>query len=322
MLFHRVTPFLETAVRSILGQTWDDFEFIIVDNGTGTGLSALGEARHDPRLRLLSFATNRGVPAAVNAACAEAAGEFVALMDSDDVALPERFARQLAVLRAEPDLALLATHALVVDAAGAVLRPQFTLAAGDQQRTYTRYSLPITNPSVMGRRAIFRAFPWREEFMVGSDYDFFARVIERHPCRALPEVLLHYRRHAGQITVSRFNEMVLGATLVRMVTARRRAGRPERLAELVRDLPGWSAQSAPAASVTYAYFAGQALAEGFPLLAVFLGRRHFSKCRTPAGLARATAVLGRALAQAPGEAAMLVRMFLTGPLRAHDLRPL
>jgi glycosyltransferase involved in cell wall biosynthesis len=320
LAFHRVTPFLRPAVRSILDQTMGDFELLLLDNGTGQGLAALGDDGRDPRIRLLSHPTNRGVPASVNAGCAAATGEFIALMDSDDLALPDRFARQLAVLRAEPALALLATHARVVDEAGAVIGPQFTLATEAEQREYSNYSLPITNPTVMGRRAVFLAFPWREEFPIGSDYDFFARVIERHPCRALPEVLLHYRRHGGQITVSRFAEMVQYASMVRLVTARRRAGRPEGLAELAAIQP--ARERTPGAAETYGAFAERAMADGFPLLAVFLGRRHFSHRRTPAGLARATWTLLRALAAAPGRAGSLLRMFLTGPLRTHNLRPL
>jgi glycosyltransferase involved in cell wall biosynthesis len=320
MAFHRVTPFLRPAVRSILDQTLRDFELLILDNGTGEGLAALGEEGRDPRVRLIPSGTNLGVPASVNLLCAAARGEFIALMDSDDIARPTRLEKQLAVLRAEPALALLSTHALIIDEAGAVLGAQFTLATEREQRIYTAYSLPLTNPTVMGRRALFLEFPWRVEFPIGSDFDFFARVIEHHPCRALPEALLHYRRHGGQITVRRFDEMVQCASLVRIVTARRRAGRPEQLAELVGSLD--RVVHLPDAAESYGDFARRALAEDFALPAVFLARRHFSKRRTPAGLAFATGILLRALARAPKQALLLVRMFLTGPLRTHDLRPL
>ena len=320
MAFHRLTPFLRPAVRSILNQTLRDFEFLIVDNGTGAGLAALGDEGRDPRVQLIPCATNLGVVTAHNAARAQAHGEFIANMDSDDLALPTRLERQLAVLRAEPRLGLLSTHALVINEAGEVLKPQFTLAGERDQHVFSSYSLPVTNPTMMGRRAVFGQFPMRDQFVISSDYDFFARVIEVHPCRALPEVLLHYRRHAGQMTVNQFPTMVLYACMVRLITARRRAGRPEGLAELLGSMGDWLARPPPP-SASYAFFAGRALAEDFPLLAVFLARRCVSLQRTAPALANAVRVLAAAAGREPGRVGSLLRMFFTGPLRTHGLRP-
>ncbi len=321
MPFHRVTPFLRPAVRSILDQTMRDFEFLIVDNGTGAGLAALGEEGRDPRIRLIPVPGNLGVPAAHNLARAQAQGEFIANMDSDDLALPMRLARQVAALRAEPGLGVLSTHALMIDEAGRGLRPQFTLATWEEQRTFTNYSLPITNPTVMARRGIFEQFPMRTGLAIASDYDFFARVVEQYPCRALPEVLLHYRRHADQITVSAFDHTVFCACVNRLVIARRRAGRPEDVAGLLDSLAAWVKQP-PLPAESYAHFSRRALAEGFPLLAVFLARRSFSLRRTPAQLAQASATFAAAVAQAPASSIPLARMFFTGPLRTHRLKPL
>lgn len=320
MAFHHLTPFLQPAVSSILNQTCRDFELIVVDNGTGTGLAALGDADRDPRVRLIPHATNRGVAAAHNAARALARGEFIANMDSDDLALSGRLERQLAVLRAEPRLGLLSTHALMIDGAGAVLHPQFTLTTERDQRVFSAYSLPITNPTVMGRRAVFEQFPMRSEFEVSSDYDFFARAIEVHPCRALPEVLLHYRRHAGQLTVSRFSAMVFNTCAIRHITARRRAGRPEGLAELIGACGDWLLRPPPV-SECYAHFSRLALADGLPLLAVYHARKLLSVRRDAATLQTALGVYAAALRKAPREAGQLTRLFFTGPLRTHGLKP-
>ena len=319
--FHQVTPFLAPAVRSILDQTWRDLELLVVDNGTGTGLTALGRGADDPRVRLISHPSNLGVAAAHNAARAAARGEFVANMDSDDIALPMRIERQIAELRADPRLELLATHADVIDDRGRRLRAQFTLPEERDQRIFSAYSLPITNPTLMGRRAVFERFPMRGEFSVSSDYDFFARAIESCSARALPEVLLQYRRHASQLTVSRQAAMVFNACLIRIVTARRRAGRPEKAEELLAGYSGWLARPPPPAEC-YARFAALALAEKLPLLAVFLARRSVSVQRTPGRLGAATRILGAALAQCPRDAIRLLRMYATGPVRAPGLRPL
>lgn len=321
LAYHRVTPFLRPAVQSILGQTLHDLELIVVDNGTGGGLDVLGEDGRDPRVRLIPFDTNRGGAAAHNAARAQARGEFFAHMDSDDIALPTRLERQVAVLRAEPGLGLLSTHALVIDEVGAVTGSQFTLAAERDQRIFSGYSLPITNPTVTGPRAVFERFPMRGEFMVSADYDFFARVIETHPCRCLPEPLLHYRMHPGQVTQSRRNLMILNACLIRLLTARRRAGRPEDFRPLLDAHHAWLAEP-PGPAACYGHFARLALAEGFNLLAIFLARRRVSWERRLPALAEAGGILRTALAQGAGGRGRLLRMFFTGPVRAHDLRPL
>ena len=112
MACHRVTPFLRPAVRSVLAQTERDLELILVDNGTGAGLEPLAQDGADPRVRLVTLGTNRGIAAAHNAAVALAAGEFIALLDHDDLMLPRRLEKQIAALRASPGLGLVNCGAL------------------------------------------------------------------------------------------------------------------------------------------------------------------------------------------------------------------
>ncbi len=320
MAFHRVTPHLRPAVRSILHQTLTDFEFIIVDNGTGLGLTALGDEGRDPRIRLLAQTTNQGIAAAHNLAVAQSSGEFIALMDYDDVALPRRFERQVATLRAESRLGLLFTHADAIDATGRVIEPQFTLATEREQRIFSAYSMPATPPTLMGRREVFVNLPMREEFWVSPDYDLFSRAVETWPAHALPEVLFHYRRHAEQTTVIAQSLQVQNASRVRLLTARRRSGRPETSGALAEEFGGWR-NHPPLPAVTYAEFARRALEENFPLLAVYFARKLLSVRRDLSALKIAAGVLAGALRRAPGQTPILLRLFFTGPLRAHALRP-
>jgi GT2 family glycosyltransferase len=76
MYFHRVTPFLQPAVRSVLGQTFTDCELVLVDNGVGISAAALGESGRDPRVRLISLPRNVGIAGGHNAAVAAAQGEY------------------------------------------------------------------------------------------------------------------------------------------------------------------------------------------------------------------------------------------------------
>jgi glycosyltransferase involved in cell wall biosynthesis len=313
MVFHRDTPFLRPAIASVLGQTLRDLELVLVDNGTGLSADALGEPGRDPRLQWVRLARNEGIAAGHNAGVAAARGEFLALLDYDDVMLPDRLDRQCARLRAEPALGLVSSLAETIDETGRVTGREFALVGPEAQRRYSQFAAPVVTPAYTGRREIFTALPYRPEFVVAADFDFLARVAERWPMAAVPEVLLHYRRYAGQTTVQRAVAIAAERCAVRLLTARRRAGRPEGVP------PVWgSNQSAGAAALACAECC---LDERFPVLAAYHARRSMAERRSPAGLAAGLGIFLRARRAANGDRRLATRMFFTGPVRALDLRP-
>jgi len=252
---------------------------------------------------------------------AAARGEFIALMDYDDIALAQRFARQVEALRNDPRLGLLFTHALAIDARGRGLEAQFTLEHEAGHRAFGDYAMPATPPTLMGRHELFAAYPMRPEFRVAPDYDLFTRAVERWPTRALPEVLLHYRRHQEQTSERAHALQVQNISRVRLLTARRRAGRPETAGPLAQEFGGWP-ENAPPPGETYAEFTRRAREENFPRLAVYFASKLLSVRRDPAALQLALGTVAWALGRASGQRTALLRLFLTGPLRAHGLRPL
>jgi len=94
------------ALRSLLVQTWRDLEVVVVDDGSGDDGVAVAEAFGDPRVRIVRHGANRGIPHARNTGLEAARGRYVAWLDSDDVARPERIATQVGFLEANPDVAL------------------------------------------------------------------------------------------------------------------------------------------------------------------------------------------------------------------------
>jgi hypothetical protein len=320
IVFHRLNPFFGEAVRSVLTQTFRDFELLLVDNGAALSADALGEMARDPRLRWLRLPRNLGIPGGHNAGVAAAAGEFVMLLDYDDIALPVRLEKQIAALRAEPRLGLVSSCAESIDERGAVIGREFALLGVAEQRRYLEYTTPVVTPAFSGRREAFARFPYRDVFPVAADYDFLARASEVWDTRGLPEVLFRYRRHAQQTTALQTDSQVLSACFIRLLAARRRAGRAEQLDATAAELGPWLA-APPRAADTYARFARWALREGFPRLAVFHARRVVRGRRDARTLAWATGVLARAVACAPREAGLLADLFLRGPVKAHGLRP-
>lgn len=320
MVFHRDQPFLRPAIASVLGQTLRDFELVLVDNGTGLSAEALGEMGRDPRLRWVRLPRNEGIPAGHNAGVAAAAGEYVALLDHDDIALPQRLERQVQALRADPRLQLVTSAAETINEHGTVLGREFALMSERDQRVFSAYTMPAPTPSCTGRREIFQRYPYRNEFPVAADYDFFARVVDSGRTLGLREVLLHYRQYGSQTTNTQRSAQILGACRIRLATARRRVGRDEGLGSLLAATESPTAETGAVAE-HYRVFARRCLAEGFPILATYHARKLIAENSGPGAIGMAVGILMGSLRQQPRNSIEIMRMFFTGPLRTHRLRP-
>ncbi len=315
-VFHRDTPFLRPAIASVLGQTLRDLEYVLVDNGTGLRADDLGELGRDPRLRFVRRPSNEGIPAGHNAGVAAATGAFIALLDYDDLAVPQRLERQAAALRADPGLGLVSALAERIDATGRPCGKEFCLPDAAEHRAYAPYAAPVVTPVAMARREVLRAFPYRAEFPFAADLDFQARVAERERMAVLPEVLLRYRWYPAQTTHQRAAAIEQSRCAIQILAGRRRAGRPEEIAAVL------AATTAATAAATWRRGAELCLAENLLVFAAFQARRSFALDRSPASAWRATRLAWRAWRRARGaDQVQVARMFFTGPVRTLRLHP-
>ena len=210
--------YLRDAMDSILAQTLGDFEFIVVDDGSTDGTLSILEdyARLDFRVRVLSQAP-QGLGPALNRAISVARGKYIARMDADDVALPERLSRQVAFLEAHPDVGLLGTAVCEVDPGGHP-RAVFMMPEGDKQlrRALIRYN-PFFHASVMIRRSVLdRVGLYTEEMHWAEDYDLWMRLARHTRLANLQEVLLHRRtEYSGSHSVRHEREQVRHALAIR-----------------------------------------------------------------------------------------------------------
>ena len=154
MAVYNGQPLLKEAVRSILGQTFEDFEFLVVDDGSTDGSGELLQSFEDPRIRVITNAGNRGLTASLNRAIEQARGDYVARQDADDFSHPTRLARQVGYLDAHPDTALLGTWYRKADGQNRFLG----LRKLPIDHTRIRWSLlffcPFAHTSVMFRRRL------------------------------------------------------------------------------------------------------------------------------------------------------------------------
>lgn len=203
-------PYLDESVRSILAQTFEDFEFVILDDASDDGTSeALRRwARADARIRLFDSREKLGLSGSSNFVVRRARAPLVARMDADDVARPERLARQVEVFRAGAEVVLVGALSEGINSRGALIRPR------DRWRL-VRPSLfpPFPHSSAMFRRSAFEEVGgYREECAKWEDQDLFLRMTRRGRTIVLPEPLIRYRYHESNSTgVSPdYNERVYG----------------------------------------------------------------------------------------------------------------
>lgn len=230
MPMHNAARFVEAAIGSVLAQSMGDFAFYIVDDGStdGSGEIAARLARRDDRIHLIRQ-SNQGIVASLNQMLAIVETPFVARMDADDICLPERFARQLARMTAEPDLGALGTQFVEIDADDRVLDAHYRQPVGrDAVRAQLTIKQPLANPTVMFRTEALRAAGlYRQAFRHCEDYDLFLRLSHLADLDNLPDVLLHYRRSAGQMSVRNHGRQTRQAVFARLAHFERLAGFPD-----------------------------------------------------------------------------------------------
>jgi glycosyltransferase involved in cell wall biosynthesis len=188
------TRFLREAVDSILGQTLRDLELILVDDASDEPI----EGSDDARVTLLRNDTRLGLAGSLNRALDRASGRYTARLDADDVALPERLARQLE--RLGDRTAVVGTAVVDLDEAGRTGRTHVMPAGAVPLRWHALFSSPFFHPTVLVDREVLDAHGLRYDatFEESEDYDLWTRLFEHADGDNLREPLVLKRVHAGQ----------------------------------------------------------------------------------------------------------------------------
>ena len=196
--------FVREAIESILNQTFTDFEFLIIDDGSTDGSVEIFASYDDPRIRLITNGENLGVTASLNRGVDLARGEYLARMDCDDVSLPTRLAEQVSFLDGNPDCAMVAAKVTMTDEdgndCGAWLDDWKTVTHEALCRFLPRANC-IAHPGIMIRKAILSRYRYNELQHVAQDYDLWLRMCaDGLVISKLEKPLLRYRIHSASVT--------------------------------------------------------------------------------------------------------------------------
>jgi len=234
--------FLVPAIESILAQSFADFEFLIVDDGSSDSTSQIIHrfAAQDNRIRPI-MRENRGLIFSLNQMLAEARAPIIARMDADDIAHKDRFARQMAFLDSHPDHGIVGSWSEDIDEFGEpwlVDAPEHPLTHEEFLHNIRHGGPLLCHPVVMFRSHVVRqAGGYHAAFRHCEDHDLWLRLSSITKMANIPERLIRYRHYPDQVSNRHATEQQIGAAVAYEAWRMRDQGRPDPTATLERLPP-------------------------------------------------------------------------------------
>jgi glycosyltransferase involved in cell wall biosynthesis len=191
---------LREAIDSVLGQSLEDFEFIIVNDGSTDESEKIIKSYTDKRIKLISR-DNRGLVASLNEAVGQARGQYIARQDADDISKPERLRAELDILEARPEVVIVGSSIETIDASGKKLNEHRVLLNNPELKQELMVRSPFAHGSVMFQRTAFeRAGGYQAEEWPAEDYGLWLRLATQGDFANLDEPLYAYREHGEGIS--------------------------------------------------------------------------------------------------------------------------
>lgn len=209
--------YIESSVNSILNQTLPDFEFIIIDDASTDGTSEILNRISDQRVRIITNFINLGNYPSRNIGIKVSSGEFICVMDADDLALPYRLERQMHFMLNNPDVGICSTWFRRFGSGG----NNPVMYHSDEEWLKIKFieNNYCLHPGLCIRRCLFpdeQLLLYNEHYQYASDYDFVSRNFKHFRICNIPEILMEYRIHPSQITSSKFTEQQYYADFIRI----------------------------------------------------------------------------------------------------------
>jgi len=253
--------YLREAIESILNQTFKDFEFIIINDGSTDSSKEIILFFKDPRIIYLENIKNIGLTKSLNKGMKIAKGELIARMDADDLSSSIRFSRQVSYLKHQPQVGVLGTQMEVINEAGKTIN-RYDVPCHHSMIVWTLlFGRSFAHPSIMIRRSVIEEVRgYDSAILYSGDFELWTRLVDRTQFANLPEALVRYRTHTESISRTQADAQRASVLLARWKMVSRILGR-----EVPMEIVQWLHQSqSPEGSLTEAQ-AKQAIALIFDL---------------------------------------------------------
>lgn len=202
-------PYLKDAIDSVLSQSYKNFEFLIIDDGSTEDVSSIIKSYKDSRIKFLSR-ENRGLGSTLNELASMAASEYIFRMDADDICEITRFEKQISLMLADPDIVMCGGGVRYI--VGTSYLPAFSPVLGDRNIKYALQQgrFPICHPAIVFRKSAFLRIGGYRLGGAGEDLDFFLRMSEIGKVENVNFLVLNYRITAGSLALKKSAELEKG----------------------------------------------------------------------------------------------------------------
>lgn len=192
--------YIGEAIDSILNQTYFHLELIIIDDGSEDHTPEIIKSYTDGRVKPYFHFQNKGAYCRLNQGLEVSTGEFIAIMDADDIAYPGRIEKQVNFLLSHTELAFCGTQVnLLIEPSGRLVAPKGLPLSSSDIRAYMLFFNPFVHPTILFKASVIKNNKYLTERMT-SDYELWIRLMNNHEAGNMEEVLLDYRRHDGNVS--------------------------------------------------------------------------------------------------------------------------
>ncbi|MCX6055646.1 MAG: glycosyltransferase [Chloroflexi bacterium] len=204
MAVYNGEKYLTLAIESILSQTYRDFEFLIIDDGSTDRSADIVRSFSDPRIKYFKNPKNIGLPKSLNTGIKLAKGELIARFDQDDISLPERFQKQVDYLHEHPEIGLLSCGFQRVDEKGnklgqAIVHPEESYLL----KYWLLFECVLLQPGAMIQKKLLTEVGlYDPQFVLAEDLNLWNRLAAKTTIANMQEVLVHYREHATNTSLA------------------------------------------------------------------------------------------------------------------------
>lgn len=193
--------FIAEAIQSILNQSFNDFELIIIDDGSTDNSRQIIQSFNDKRINYFKNDANKGIVYTRNRGISESKGEFIGMLDADDVAAPDKFKIQIDFLKKNKEFGMVGSWVKFIDENGNKLNGKWKLPASPETiPSWFLFKNYFLQSAVLYRKNCFNNLSFTKGFDILEDYLIWYQILKKFKARNLPKYLINYRIHKGGVT--------------------------------------------------------------------------------------------------------------------------
>ena len=213
MAAHNAEKYIFETIESVLMQTYDDFEFIIIDDASTDSTNSIIRQFDDKRVKLLENTKNLGLTKSLNIGLKVAKGKYIVRTDADDINITDRFEKQVEYMESNPQIMLSSCSMIIFD--GNIEKPRILDFDNSQIKARLLFNSVLLHPGFIFKREICAEDGYDETYRYAQDYEFQARMSQKYAISCIKDIGVRYRVSESQISTKKYIEQQECANRVR-----------------------------------------------------------------------------------------------------------